>query len=371
MAAVVNRSTGLVLALNCGSSSMKFGLYDTCPNDAKAICEGAAEQLGQPRSHFWFRLGSGEKQTSNLELPDAPAAFQKAIEVIQQSGMQPEAIGHRIVHGGSKVRDHTLITGEVMEHLQGAIDFAPLHVPVALELVEEARKQYPKLPQAACLDTAFHRGMPDVSRTIPLPKCVREFGVEKYGFHGLSVESVLRQLSPLPPRVIVAHLGGGCSITAVHEGQSVDNTMGVTPTGGIMMGTRPGDLDPGVLVFLLRHGYTSADRLEDVLDHDSGLLGISGTTSDLRELQQSREQDEHADLALRMFVYQVKKAISAMAASLGGLDALVFTGGIGEHADSVREQVVAQLRFLGDFSMHVLPSQEEKTIAAITAALCG
>ena len=351
---------------------MKFGLYETCPNDAKAICEGVFERLGQSQGQFWFRLGSGEKQTSNVALLDAPAAFQRAIEVMRQNGApEPQAIGHRIVHGGSKVRGHTVVTGEVMERLQEAIHFAPLHVPVALEIAKEAQKQYLTLPQVACLDTAFHRGMPDVSRTIPLPRKIRDLGVEKYGFHGLSVESVLHQLSPLPLRVVVAHLGGGCSITAVHKGQSVDNTMGMTPTGGIMMGTRPGDLDPGVLVFLLRHGYASADSLEDVLDHDSGLLGISGTTGDLRELQQSREQEEHADLALRMFVYQVKKAIAAMAASLGGLDALVFTGGIGEHADCVRDQVVAQLRFLGEFSVHVLPSQEEKTIAAITAALCG
>ena len=371
MAAEVSRSKRIVLALNCGSSSLKFGLYETGAGKPALLCGGEAEQLGKPHSQFWFKSGGGEKKTLQIAMPDSCAALQNMLEVMRQSSApQPQAIGHRIVHGGDKVRDHVLITDEVIANLDQAIQFAPLHVPVALKIVAEARKHYPGLPQAACLDTAFHRGMPDVSRTIPLPREIREMGVQNYGFHGLSVQSVIEQLAVLPQRVIVAHLGGGCSITAVHQGRSVDNTMGLTPTGGIMMGTRTGDLDPGVLVFLLRHGYGSADSLEDVLDHQSGLLGISQTTSDLRELQQGRERDERAGLALRMFVYQIKKAIAAMAASLGGLDALVFTGGIGEHADSLREQVVAQLQFLGEFSVHVLPSQEEKTIAAITAGLC-
>ncbi len=371
MAVEVSRSKRIVLALNCGSSSLKFGLYEMGLGKPVLLCEGEAEQLGKPQSQFWFKSGGGEKQTLQIAMPDSRAALQKAMEVMRKSSVpEPQAIGHRIVHGGNKVRDHVLITDEVIANLNQAIQFAPLHVPVALEIVAEARKNYPGLPQAACLDTAFHRSMPDVSRTIPLPRKIREMGVEKYGFHGLSVQSVIEQLADLPQRLIVAHLGGGCSITAVHQGRSVDNTMGLTPTGGIMMGTRTGDLDPGVLVFLLRHGYNGADKLEDLLDHQSGLLGVAGSTSDMREMERTRRDDSLADLALRVFAYQVRKAIGAMAASLCGLDALVFTGGIGEHAATFRQQVVSQLGFLGAFAVHVLPSEEEKTIAVITAGLC-
>jgi acetate kinase len=193
--------------------------------------------------------------------------------------------------------------------------------------------------------------------------------VERFGFHGLSLESILAQMSDIPERLVIAHLGNGCSVTAIKGGESIDTTMGLTPTGGIMMGTRCGDLDPGVLLFLMQHGYADRDRLSALVDRQSGLLGVSETTSDVRELLSIRQRDTRADLALRMFSYQVKKAIGAMAAALGGLDRLVFAGGIGENNGDLRNEVAAGLAFLGRFEVSVVPSQEDLQIARMTDGL--
>ncbi len=257
----------------------------------------------------------------------------------------------------------------ILEKLREAISFAPLHVPPALAVLDAMQQRLPYTPQVVCLDTAFHRTMPDVSKTFALPNEVRQMGIERYGFHGLSLESILAQLAPMPRRLVVAHLGNGASITAIREGQSIDTTMGLTPTGGVMMGTRCGDLDPGVMLFLMRDGFTSVEKLETLVDRRSGLRGISGKSSDVRELLNLREQDPDVDLALRMFCYQARKAIAAMAAALGGLDALVFTGGIGEHATELRTEICAGLDFIGEFRTLVLPSQEDLQIATITANL--
>jgi acetate kinase len=211
--------------------------------------------------------------------------------------------------------------------------------------------------------------MPDVAKTYALPVEIRNLGVERYGFHGLSIESVLAQLAPVPERIVIAHLGNGSSITAVRNGTSVDTTMGLTPTGGVMMGTRCGDLDPGIFVFLMRNGFTAADELETMFNRKSGMIGVSEESEDVRRLLAARARDSRADLALRMFCYQVKKAIASMAASLGGLDLLVFTGGIGEHAAELREEIVSQLRFFESFEIGVVPAQENLQIARITAKL--
>jgi acetate kinase len=209
--------------------------------------------------------------------------------------------------------------------------------------------------------------MPKVASTYALPEPVRQLGVERYGFHGLSLESIVAQFDSLPERLVVAHLGNGASITAIHIGRSIDTTMGLTPTGGVVMGTRCGDLDPGVVVYMMRNGYATSEQLETVFDRHSGLLGVSGTTSDVRELISKRATDKQADLALAIFCYQVRKAIAAMAAALGGLNALVFTGGIGEHANDLRNEICADLKFLGDVRVIVLPSQEDLQIAKISA----
>lgn len=361
-----------VLALNSGSSSLKFGLHHATDRKADLILEGEAEEIGHPSSTFWTRPASQNKKTSSsLPIADAATALDLVFKALQQQNApSPEAIGHRVVHGGSAIRDHVVVTPEVMDNLRSAMDFAPLHVPAALHSIEACMRRM-NLPQVACLDTEFHRSMPDVARTIPLPKSARDMGLERFGFHGLSLQSIVDQMKTVPARTVIAHLGGGCSVTALFNGQSVDTSMGFTPTGGIMMGTRPGDLDPGALLFLMRQGFESADELEKLLDRESGLLGVSETGSDMRELRKQADSDARADLALRLFTYQIRKTIGAMAACLGGLDALIFTGGIGEHDAQLRQKVILNLRFLGDFQVMALPSKEEATIAKITAGLCA
>lgn len=360
-----------VLALNCGSSSLKFGLYALNQNEPKLICEGEAEQVGGDHSSFWFKRDPGaEKQEQKTRFPTHAEALEYALKLIQENGAPaPDAVGHRVVHGGSKIREHQRLTEEILQQLEAAVDYAPLHVPAALNVIKAVKRQRPEIAQAICLDTAFHRTMPDVSRCFALPAEVARLGVERYGFHGLSLESILLQLATVPERVVVGHLGGGVSITALKGGKSVDTTMGLTPTGGVMMGTRCGDLDPGILLFLMRNGYDQGAKLEELCDHHSGLLGVSGFSSDSRELVSARSTKPAADLALRMFTYQVRKAIASMAAALGGLDLLVFTGGIGEHAADIRQEITDGLAFLGKFATQALPSQEDLQIARITAKL--
>ena len=357
-----------ILCVNCGSSSLKFGLYAWDGGNAACECEGEAQEVGSSSSRFWFRMRD-RKEEEILPLKDHAAALLHAAEVLKKAGApRPQAVGHRFVHGGRRLHEHRRITPEVRDQLQAAADFAPLHVPVALSALEAIEERLPDVPQVACLDTAFHRRMPDVARTLALPHGIRELGVERYGFHGLSIESILAQLETIPDKLVVAHLGNGCSITAIRNGVSIDTSMGLTPTGGIMMGTRCGDIDPGVLLFLLRSGWDSG-KLERCVDHESGLKGISGKTSDMRELTTLRVQDMNADLAIRMFCYQARKTVAGMAAALGGMDALVFTGGIGEHAAEIRDGICSGLDFLGGCRISVLPAREDLQIARITAKL--
>jgi acetate kinase len=361
-----------ILAINCGSSSLKFGLYLSTETSIELRAEGEAEEIGRDHGNIWFRRSGEEKSSEAVSVPDQAAALSHALTALRQNGLsKPDAVGHRFVHGGSRIREHCLLTREVRAELQSAQEFAPLHVPQALSVVDAVSKGMPGVPQVVCLDTAFHRSMPDVARTFALPKEVRGLGVERYGFHGISIESILEQLKPIPERLVVAHLGSGCSVTAVRRGMSVDTSMGLTPTGGIMMGTRPGDLDPGVIVFLMRHGYGDPQRLEHLLNYECGLQGVSSQTSDFRELTQLQNVDTRADLALRMFRYRLRKAVAAMAAALGGMDLLVLTGGIGEHAESIRNEICSELRFIPGCKVQVLPAEEDLQIARTAARLTG
>lgn len=354
-----------VLALNCGSSSLKFGIF----NKGKLLLEGEAEEVGRQASRFWTRTGDSPKQESTRPVVDHGAALRLALQAIRDAGIsQVEAVGHRVVHGGPKLRDHIRLDANVMQALQEAVPFAPLHLPSSLALIQAVSHALSDVPQVVCLDTAFHRNLPDVTKTLPFSKDVRQRGVERYGFHGLSLESILEQLNELPGKLIVAHLGNGSSITAILNGRSIDTTMGLTPSGGVMMGTRTGDVDPGVLIYLLRADI-EADRLEVIIDHESGLAGVSEVSSDVRELSEKRTKDARCDLALRMFAYQVRKAIAGMAAALGGLDLLVFTGGIGEHAEQVRDEIKNTLAFLGRFEILILPAQEDLQISRITTRI--
>jgi acetate kinase len=290
------------------------------------------------------------------------------------------------VHGGPKLRRHCLIDDEVLRQLEAASVFAPLHIPSALSVIRFAREHFPAATQAACFDTAFHADLAEVARVLPIPKEFQSEGVQRYGFHGLSCESIVRQLADdLPDRLVIAHLGAGASVTAVKAGRSIDTSMGLTPTGGMIMGSRTGDLDPGVLVYLLRAKGLDAAALEDVVDRRSGLLGISGTTSDMRRLHEAAPANADARLAIEMFCYSARKQVAAMIAALEGIDLLVFTGGIGENDAAVRAAICAGLAWAGiaadgdpgeytaeptaTAAVRVLPSMEDEQIARHTNAL--
>lgn len=377
MAAVVSGGAAAqtILALNCGSSSLKFGLYAVPrAGEPELLCEGEAEELGRPNGKFWLKAASC-CATEQRPLPDHASASSYAFAWLERCQLPlPDAVGHRFVHGGPHVREHVVLTSEIFAHLQSAIPYAPLHAPPALAVLEAIRTKLPGVPQVICLDTAFHHNMPDVSRLFALPFSMQTRGIERYGFHGLSLESILSQLHPIPARLVIAHLGNGCSVTAVQNGRSIDTTMGLTPTGGVMMGTRCGDLDPGVMLYLQRDGYRTPEALEDLFDKQSGLFGVSGVSSDVRQLLSIRKENPQADLALRMFCYQTRTAIAGMAAALGGVDLLVFAGGIGEHADQLRREICVGLEFLSlqhenTARVKVVPTKEDEQICRITARL--
>jgi acetate kinase len=348
----------IVLALNSGSSSLKFGLYRVSPSDLEV-------------------LHSGDVELKSTD--DTQTALAGITDLLTKAGLpSPTAIGHRLVHGGPKLRRHCLIDDAVLGELEAAAAFAPLHIPPALSVIRFARAHFPGLPQAACFDTAFHAGMPEVARTLPIARELRSQGIERYGFHGLSCESIVRQLgSDLPERMIIAHLGNGASVTAVKAGRSIDTSMGLTPTGGVIMGTRSGDIDPGILVYLARAKAFDPAMLEELVDRRSGLLGISGVDSDMRRLRQAASSNADARLAIDMFCMSVRKQVAAMAAVLDGIDMIVFTGGIGENDAQARAEICRGLSWLGvDLDeagarcrVRVLPSQEDEQIAHHTGEL--
>ena len=375
-----------VLALNCGSSSLKFALIRIDATGAHALVEGEAEAIGTPHARFSVRIESGDPVSDTSPIADHREAAERVFVLLKTNEVfTPAAIGHRIVHGGPSIRHHCLIDRQVLEALEAAGVFAPLHTPTALEVVRLAQARFAACPHVACLDTAFHRDLPDVARRLPISAALQVDGVQRYGFHGLSCESVLRQLGPNPPdRLVIAHLGSGSSVTAVRAGKSIDTSMGLTPSGGVMMATRSGDLDPGLMVYLIREHGLDAMRLEQMIDREAGMLGVSGLSGDLRQLRAAHDSLD-AQLALRMFVYSVRKQIAAMVAALEGLDMLVFTGGIGEHDHETRAEMRRSLSWLGVDArnedapsgrlgrpdVRVLNANEEEQIARHTAAVAG
>lgn len=351
-----------VLALNSGSSSLKFGVYRVATQHIETLLSGEAQALGSADASF-----------SATGLPDETLADSSMTGVMQRLGQLLEharlpalnAVGHRIVHGGPWHSQPCLIDSQVLGQLQQASAFAPLHTPAALEVIDRARAHFNALPHVACFDTGFHADLPALAQTLALPRALHKQGIRRYGFHGLSCESIVRQLGEsLPDRVVIVHLGNGASVTAVKHGKSIDTSMGLTPSGGIIMGTRSGDIDPGVLIYLMREQQLDANALEQLIDHQSGLLGISGLASDMRRLHEAAEHDCDAKLAIEMFCQAARKQIAAMVAVLEGLDLLVFTGGIGEHDQAVRERISAGLQWLGlQGKVQVLPSLEDEQIA--------
>jgi acetate kinase len=339
-----------ILALNSGSSSLKFGLYRVGASRTEMLLSGEAESIGGRDGKFHAQDSHGDVLLSETgAIPGQREAITRVGQLLADAkAPAPSAIGHRIVHGGPKLRTHCLIDDLVLGQLDAATAFAPLHMPSALSVIRFAEAHFPGLPQVACFDTTFHAGLPDVARVLPLPKELLSEGIQRYGFHGLSCESIVHQLGEaLPDRIVIAHLGNGASVTAVKGGQSIDTSMGLTPTGGVIMGTRSGDLDPGVLVYLMREKKLDAARLEGLVDRRSGLLGISGVGSDMRHLRAAASSNADARLALQMFSYSVRKEVAAMIAALDGVDLIVFTGGIGENDVEARTAICAGLSWIG------------------------
>ena len=343
-----------LLTVNAGSSSLKVALYRAGEKETRLVA-AQAERIGSPGSRLRLEDYRGDTlEERPAALPDHPAALRALLDQLRIHGWDSDlaAVGHRVVHGGGRYGEPRLIDAELTENLRGLAKVDPEHMPQVLATMEATARTYPAVPQVACFDTAFHRRMPRVARLYALPRRFAEAGVLRYGFHGLSCEYVMEHLRLADPagadgRVVIAHLGNGASLTAVRGGVGVDTTMGFTPAGGLVMGTRSGDLDPGVLVHLLRSEESGPGVLDDLVNREAGLLGVSGTSADMRDLVAREQDDPRAGEAVDLFCYQAKKFLGALAAVLDGLDTLVFTGGIGEHAAPVRRRICENLAYLG------------------------
>jgi acetate kinase len=336
----VDRLTALgILCVNAGSATLK-------------------------RARFEMR-GGAVTEVDREEVDAGPGALDRVLA--GTSDGDPDVVAHRIVHGGPRLDHHCVVDDAVRDELRQVVAFAPLHLPVELAMLDETRRRFPRAVQIACFDTAFHGTLPPVARRLPLPPEYDRAGVRRFGFHGLSCEYVVGQVGQAAlGRAVIAHLGGGASLTAVVEGRSVDTTMGFTPTGGVVMATRTGDLDPGVLLYAARVHGLDADALEVLVNERSGLLGLSETTGDMRALLEAVERgDARAALAVDVFCAAVRKQVGALTTVLGGLDTLVFTGGIGEHAPAVRELVGRHLTHLG---VEIDPDHNREGVAVINAA---
>jgi acetate kinase len=397
-----------ILVLNPGSSSIKFAMYADGWAQLRVLYAGELDGIGEASAALKLRDNVGNDVTGAVGEVRA-GSMDEAIGVVQRvialpGFAPPDAVGYRVVHPGAHLRGHQRLTAEVLAQLKQAIVFAPLHDPAALEMIEEMMRRAPDVLRFACFDTVFHETMPEEATVYALPAEVRAEGVRRYGFHGLSCESIVFQMRrasrlPFPRRMVIAHLGSGCSVTACIDGKSVDTTMGLTPTGGVVMGTRPGDLDPGVMLYLLRRPGATAESVEKMLNHEAGLKALGGI-NDMRELRTRAAGDGQARLAIRVFCRSVVKAIAGFI-GLYGAEALVFTGGIGEHDVDSREEIAAGLAGLGvelddaanrlqrkdsgpfevqtvrrisgensAIAVYVAPAEEDLTIARYVARMC-
>lgn len=385
-----------ILAINTGSSSIKFSLYESAASEELQF-SGTLSRIGQKEGRFSVTDAEGRfLECRRLDTTDHADACRQAFSWIRSHGTgMPDAVGHRVVHGGPRHFSPERISHELISSISKLVPYAPEHLPQALGAIRHAAWVFPGVFQVACFDTAFHSDMPLPASTCALPEPFRSEGVRRYGFHGLSYEYILGELAaarePLARkgRLVLAHLGHGASMVAVRDGRSVDTTMGFSPAGGLVMGTRSGDLDPGVLLFLLRNRRMGAEALGELVNRKAGLLGVSGLSDDMQELLAAEPANEAARLAVELFCYQSKKQVGAFAAALGGLDLLVFTGGIGEHAHEVRSRICSGLEFLGlrldpsrncenlpvisqessSVSVRVMKTNEELTIVRQTRSL--
>jgi acetate kinase len=378
-----------ILTINGGSSSIKFALFEA-DYGLKRILAGRVEGIGLPQGRF---MATGGNPADNFSRPLTARNHEQAVntfmdwidDIIQRGSLA--AVGHRVVHGGPKYWEPQPITRRMIGALRKLSPFDPEHLPEEILLADAFHRRFPKIPQIACFDTAFHHDMPRVAQLIPIPRRYEAKGVRRYGFHGISCAYIVEELARVAGadaadgRVIVAHLGNGASLTAVRHGKSIDTSMALTPAAGIPMSTRSGDLDPGLSWYLARTEQMTAMQFHRMINEESGLLGISETRSDMQELLSREEKDVRAAEAVSLFCYQAKKWIGAFAAALGGLDTLIFSGGMGENSPAIRSRICAGLKFLGveldqkenaanapvisksSISVRVIPTDEELMIA--------
>ncbi len=395
-----------ILVLNNGSSSVKYKLIDS--DTKQVLAEGGVEKIGLPDSFIKFKLADGKKETVTVSMPDHKEAIRQVFKVLTdpEKGViknldEIQAVGHRVVHGMEYFNKSVLITPEVIEKVKECYPVAPLHNPANITGIEAVLDLLPGVPQVAVFDTAFHQTMPAKAYMYALPyEDYEKYGIRRYGFHGTSHRYVSRRaceflgLDYKKQRIITCHIGNGGSITAIKDGMSVDTSMGLTPTEGLMMGTRVGDVDPGALVYLMERTGLDAKGLQKVINKESGVLGISGISNDMRDIEDGiKAGNERARLAMDMYEYRILKYIGAYTAVLGGVDVIVFTGGVGENQTGTRETICRQLAYLGitfdaeanktrgeeieisgkDSKVHVvvIPTDEELMIAEDTAEIVG
>jgi acetate kinase len=352
----------LLLTINAGSSSLKFATFEL-PDDGNPVCElrGQLSGIGQGVA----KLSGVNWPTDNLKLENHRDAVALLIDRLDVA-----AVGHRVVHGGTRFTAPVRIDAATIAALRDLIPLAPLHQPHNVAAIEAVSAALPIVPQVACFDTAFHATMPEVAARFALPERYWEKGIRRYGFHGLSYEAILHRLGDdVPSRLIIAHLGNGASLAAVKDGQCIATTMGFSTLDGLVMGTRAGLMDPGVILHLMREDGLDRAGLEKLLYHESGLLGLSGMTADMKTLLESDE--DRSRLAVEVYCARITREVGSLAAALEGLDALVFTGGVGENAAPVRARVTENLKWLGDVKISVIPTDEELTIARHTQRLLG
>ena len=343
-----------ILTINGGSSSIKFALYQT-GEPLKRGLYGKVDRIGLSRTNLAFKDPTRNQPDSrSVAVSDHKSAANFLIDWLEaQNGFESvRAVGHRVVHGMKHIQPE-IVSQELLDELHRIRPYDPDHLPREIELIEAFRQRHPKLPQVACFDTAFHQTMPRVAKLLPIPRRFDAKGIQRYGFHGLSYAYLIEELAHLGDpaaskgRVILAHLGNGASLAAVRDGKSMDTSMGFTPTAGLVMSTRSGDLDPGLAPYLARTEQMTTQQFYEMVNHKSGLLGVSETNSDMRDLCASEATDVRAAEAVALFCYQAKKWIGSFAAALGGLDTLVFSAGIGENCPSIRARICERLDFLG------------------------
>jgi len=360
------RDDAYLLTVNAGSSSVKFALFDA-NNLTNEVLQASIENIGQDTSRMIIN-----DVVSPVDAPTHSVATSLLADAVSKEVPTKHiaAVGHRIVHGGPKYYKPQLVTPQLLKDLRELTAFDPEHLPAQLSLIETLSRQLVGVPQVVCFDTAFHHDLPAPARLLPIPRHFANEGIRKYGFHGLSYEFIVTELRRVEGdiaaggKVIIAHLGSGASLVALKDGKSVDTTMGMTPASGIPMSTRSGDLDPGLVLYLQRnHGYTP-DKFNHMVNFESGLLGVSETSADMKRLLEIEDSDVRAKEAIELFCYQVKKSIGALAASIGGISTLVFTGGMGENAPRIRAKICEGLEFLG---VILDPEQNEEGARLISA----